>query len=228
MLSEETYQNVFDWELVCSKGGVKVHHRIFCPLSGTDTLPYMAEILATQLSRFYVESNLFKREEWHTSTLKDDSSVQFSFEYPISSDLYASREGDLDKVKNSLFRDFGELHKYDRPVVDQLAIAEHCWQKTQVLKIFELGAIIVSYTNAVESWLNLELPGWNSKSERERGGAYKAVKSSHLWPLAGKVGELWRLRKKGVHRGPDLEPVAKNDVERARELTLDILCGRES
>jgi cytoplasmic iron level regulating protein YaaA (DUF328/UPF0246 family) len=50
MLSEETYQNVFDWELVCSKGGVKVQHRIFRPLTGTDTLPYMAEILATQLS----------------------------------------------------------------------------------------------------------------------------------------------------------------------------------
>jgi hypothetical protein len=217
LLSEELYQRVFDWERICSKAGVQVHHRVFRPIAGSDTLPFIAQVLGTQLSRFYEESNLFKHGKWRTPHRDHpDSFVKFSFEYPLGSDRNATREGGLDKAYKSILASEPKLSKLPFAVLNRLVVAEHSWQKTQSERNFDFGALIVSYAKSVEHWLHSELGDWGTKP------VHAAVVHSHLRRLTRDVRELWWLRNNGAHPKPELE-LTKVHVEQARTLALKIL-----
>ncbi len=217
LLSEELYQGLFDWERVCSKARVQVHHRVFRRITGSDALPFIAQVLATQLTAFYEESNLFRHGKWRTpSPNSQNSLVKFSFEYPLGSDDSAAREGGIDKAHKSILADNPILSKLPFEVLKRLVVAEHSWQRAQSQRHFDFGALCVSYAKAVEQWLHSELGDWGSKP------VSAAVNQSHLRRLTEDVGELWRLRNSGAHTEPKCE-VTKSHVRDARRLALRIL-----
>jgi hypothetical protein len=228
LLSEELYQGLFNWERLCSKARVQVHHRVFRRITGSDSLPFIAQVLATQLTGFYEESNLFKHGKWRTPYRNSENSfVKFSFEYPLGSDDSATRKGGIEKAHKSILAGNPRLSTLPFEVLKRLVVAEHSWQKTQSERTFDFGALIVSYTKSVEHWLHSELGDWGMKP------VSPTVNHSHLRRLTEDVGELWRLRNKGAHTHPEVE-VTKAHVREARILALKIIshgleinsCGR--
>ena len=132
LLSEEQYQRVFNWNTIRSKTEIRVHHRIFRPLEGTDILPWIAKLLARRLPRFYEESELFKDGEW--LDIEPGSHVEFSFEARIGDDQTASREGHLASARRSILAYNPELEILPPDVLEQLAAAEHSLRKAQEIK----------------------------------------------------------------------------------------------
>jgi hypothetical protein len=101
LLSEETYQKAFDWEEV-SKQGASMHHRIFQGVAGLDTLPWAAIILGTHLVRFEESRECFRDGEWFELCTDDKQKILFGFESKLKADTLATREGDLDHVRQSV------------------------------------------------------------------------------------------------------------------------------
>ncbi|HEV2486227.1 MAG TPA: peroxide stress protein YaaA [Terracidiphilus sp.] len=210
LLSEELYQEVFDWERICSVPGVRVHHREFRPLAGTDALPFIARMLATQLPRFYDESALFKDGEWYSCSLQSGSAVEVNFQ--------PAPKADMNRAIASILRDDPSLRALPDDLLQELAAAENTWQSAQSIAGFDPGACAVLYTKCVEHWLHIEMPDWYSGS---RVSAYDAVRRNRdLKSLADDVNTLWRIRNRAAHSG---QATTKTSVKNARNLVLRIL-----
>jgi hypothetical protein len=63
LLSEEIYQDIFDWEKIGGRN-VTIHHRIFQGLAGPDILSWVARILGKNLGRFSEADDRFQNDVW--------------------------------------------------------------------------------------------------------------------------------------------------------------------
>jgi hypothetical protein len=243
LLSEESYQEVFDWNLIASKGRVRVHHRIFRPLSGRDTLPCIAQILASRLRRFCEGPDQFRRGKWIKCSDEEGSLDEFGFEFPIGQVHGAAREGDAQEVREWILKHHSQVRTLATEILDDLVLAELSWQKIQRLKSFDYGCLIVSYAKPVERWLTWMVMGVVPEnavrltyarpesqarrvaSERRKPPRLQellnAVREKHHWAaLAPSIEELWDLRGKGAHASKQR---TRDDLTTARSLAFNIL-----
>jgi hypothetical protein len=220
LLSEESYQSVFDWQRIDSLLGVHVHHRVFSPVTGGDALPYSAQILAESLPRFYEKKGLFKDGEWETvnAPSEPDPPVLFTFEYPLQSDQSAAREGSTNEVRRGILDRHPEMAMLPDAVLDDLVVAESSWQKVQDLREFAFGGLIAWFARCVERWLYLAEPRWREKY-KSPGNAFGGIRV--LWPFEENVRKLFRLRRK-AHAPYE---ATKRDLKDARDLTFVVMSG---
>lgn len=220
LLSEELYQEIFDWDRL-RQAGIEAYHRVCRPLAGPDILPLAANVLATQLPRFYEDSQRFKRGIWLTHSLQPGSSVAFSFEDPLGTDPRATREGGTDRARESILKVNPRFCEISHEILQELVLAEHSWQKVESSKNFHFGALVVSYATPVQHWVETKIPDDQLQERREGWGMPRIKPSGSIWsPLAHDVDELWTMRNKGAHEGA--KTTAK-DVQKARSLTYNIL-----
>jgi hypothetical protein len=211
LLSEERYQGAFNWARICRATGTRVHHRIFRPpITGTDALPLIAQMLATYLDRFHEESSLFQPGKWVALPTSLGPKYEFSFEYP--------RKNEWDRLLERILADYPALRTHSREVLEQVGMAEISWQKAKQLDRFDFGAIIVSYWKCVEVWLESVWPGWETRYRTARQAIHG---NPAWWEIARDVDSLSSLRGSGAHASRIAK--TKADVERARRLTLQIL-----
>ncbi len=215
MLSDEIYQKAFDWRRISGKG-VRVHHRCFHPpVSRTDGIPLIAQVLATHLGRFCEESGVFRNGETMAFPPNLGSRHKFDFEYP--------RTSEKDKIFESICCELPALQTLPLTVRDRLTKAEASRLNAKPHADFDSGALIVSYTKCIEAWLRLVSPGINARSV---GWIYNVVQSRRgLRDLETDVRVLWKLRGEGgAHDGPEK---TSDDLENARTLALKILSDGE-
>lgn len=207
LLSDELYQDVFDWKSVRENSDVKVHHRDFRPPSiGPDSLTSIAQVLNAYLRRFYQEDCLFRDGEWYSLNPTPGCKQKFRFEYP--------RVPERDKVLELLCLNHPLLRTLPREVCEQLSRAEISRLAAAHVCEFDVGTLIVSYTKCFELWLNAFVHGWRRKFRSPRETVRQLAE---FRPLARDVNDLWDLRRPGAHAEPGA------DLERARSLTLKIL-----
>lgn len=214
LLPDELYQSAFAWERIHSLAGVRVHHRVFRPISGTDTLPYIAQILATRLPRFYESgSGLFEDGEWLECPIKEGRTVQFRFEPLIRTDM--------EKALAALIYEFPLLESLPNDLLRELALAEDFWQKGRRLwKGDDLGIFAIAFAKCFEHWLREVVPNW-VPTDPKRVPPDKAIqKDPALKNLADDVRKLWDIRNRAAHT---VQKTTLTSAERARSLVLKVL-----
>jgi hypothetical protein len=222
LLSEETYQKAFDWEEV-SKQVASLHHRIFQGVAGLDILPWLATILGTHLDRFEESRERFRDGEWLECCTDDKLKILFGFESKLNADTLATREGDLNHVRQAVLRAHPSLEWLPRQVFEDLVLAEHSRLKVERLPRFDFGAVIVSFTKVVERYFKTVLPG--CPPQPQFGEIIAAIKLRRGWmALRWELQELSKLRGEGgAHPGNR----NVNDLLRARGLAFNILVSGE-
>lgn len=220
LLPDELYQSAFAWERIHSLPGVRFHHRAFRPIAGTDTLPYIAQILATQLPRFYEGSNaLFEDGEWFPCPIQGGQTVQFRFEPMIRTDL--------EKARAVLLYEHPSLESLPDELLRELALAEDFWQKGRRLwKNDDLGVFAVAFAKCFEHWLCVVEPSWNPRDPGKKPpykvvlDAFKRNGLKHHENLGGDVKELWTIRHDAAHAG---QKATLTRANRERSLVLKVL-----
>jgi hypothetical protein len=193
LLSEETYQKVFDWEEV-SKQGVSLHHRIFQGVAGADILPWVARILGTQLHSFGESKERLQNGTWIDCPFDDHRVIRFGFESKVKEDPLATREGDLDEAQHSVLRTHANLHGLPKEVFEDLVLAEHSWLKVERLPRFDFGAVIVSFTKVVERYFKAVLP--ECPLRPQFGKIIDLIEKRRGWMVL-----RWELRELALLRG---------------------------
>lgn len=219
LLSEETYQTVFDWKRVASSG-VQVFHRVFMSCSGPDILPRIASIMTAQLQSFFQGPSQFQRQTLYPVP-GETLPVHFAFEYPIGAIPHADREGESEDIRRQFSKELPHVEKTFPLSLQQLALAEHSFRKTSSVKQFDHGVLIVSFAKSVEHVLRTvcRSPVWADK--RTFGQLVGELKDRRIWcHLWRQLDELHELRDSGAHSARVLTP---SDLDRARQLALEIL-----
>jgi hypothetical protein len=214
LLSEAAYQELFGWEKI-ARAGVQVYHRIFKGLAGTNILSSLATILARKLPRFYRRTQRFECDQWYNLPGDRDSPIRYGFESQIGRNLEATREGELKEPREAVLETYPELKTVPGAALDALALAEHSWEKVRHLNAFDFGAMTVSYTKAVESYLLQVVP--NCPSGVALGALRKHVISMKGWQeLDRPLRTLIDLR--GAHPGRS----AREHVDTVRDYVLQV------
>lgn len=222
-LSESYYQYVFNWERVSgiSLVGARIYHRIFKADAGSDALPKIATVLVRYLNRL-CDGVAPKFNEWVTLTSATGSSFDFSFEQKLGDNQEAAREGLLLTKRQVLDQDEW-LTALPGEALDQWVLAEHAWQQVQAEEQCDFGAIVVSFTKAVEGFFRPIVSREISKESASLNDIVRVLstaKFAHLG-LTGDVRDLKRFRDRGAHsNGP---AITRHQVPQARELALGIL-----
>ena len=222
LLSEGIYQDAFDWERIGGIAGVHVHHRVFRPISGTDTLPYIAEVLSGRLADFYNGSDAFRDGHWNTCGRTSGRAVEFKFEFPL--------QGDLDKSVNDILDEFPGLRCLPGGIFDKLSVAETSWQMAQVLTGIDYGIFVVAYAKCFEEWADSMMPGWGEQIEGQtsnRGIQPRRQNPTSVFKTNRKLAFLenaartfWEIRGLGAHSGKGL---TRTKVNKARQLVLKVM-----
>jgi hypothetical protein len=222
LLSESTYQKLFNWVKV-SSSGIRVYHRIFKGIAGPDILSTLATLLAGRLQDFFPGPREFQRKEWYELQGHDRSSVEFGFEFPLDSNPLATREGEIEEARALLLETYLSLRMVPDVELHPLVLAEHSWRKVRNLAAFDFGVIIVSYAKAVESYLRAVVRGCPPKTDVRDIAVYVAKLREGHWPeLSSHLHRLADLRGPGgAHPGKK----EKDDVLLARHLALEIILG---
>jgi hypothetical protein len=219
LLSEETFQRVFDWKRIASSCG-PVYHRVFMSCSGPDVLPRIASIMTGHLANFCEGPTQFQPHTLYTVP-GESPPVHFAFEYPIGAMPYADREGESKGIRKQLSMEYPDLEKFFPFSLEQLALAEHSLRKTSSLKMFDYGVLIVSFAKSVEHVLRTVCPSPVRPDKRTFGQLVGELKERRIWShLWRHLDELHELRDSGAHSAKMLTP---SDLDRGKHLTHDIL-----
>ena len=175
LLSEELYQDIFKWDRLRDEG-IEAYHRVCTPLAGPDILPLVANVLATQLPRFYEDSQRFKRGTWMPYPFQPEASVKFSFEDPLGTDPKATREGGTDQARESILKENPGFCDLPAKILEELVLAEHSWQKVESSKNFYFGALVVSYATPVQLWVQTKIPV-DQRRKRQRNMEHAAYQA---------------------------------------------------
>ena len=214
LLSEESYQLVLDWNKIASCD-VKVFHRIFKNSAGPDILSSLATILATQLHRLSQGTDRFEREQWYTLPGVPDA---FGFEAVLFDNPGSAREDVKKDALRRILDEFKELRTLPRRILDGFALAEGSWQIVQPLREFDYGAIIVSYSRAVESYFTWKYPQLKANP---LGTIAREIRNLPRGEIAGKaLQELANLRRIAAHGPHSALALTKTQVLEARRLTF--------
>jgi hypothetical protein len=113
LLSESIYQSVLDWRDLRS---APVYHRIFCGISGPDTLAPLATILARGVSKFSGGSGSYEFG-WYPLEGEAGGGSEFGFEPEIGVDKRATREpppeqDEIRRLQEMLARERSELSAF--------------------------------------------------------------------------------------------------------------------
>jgi hypothetical protein len=146
LLSESLYQSLFAWEKI---QGAAVYHRIFKGVSGPDTLAALARILASGTSGFGAGTY---KQEWR-QLIGGEEPLDFGFESKLGHDPMATREGDVETIRNRLFKEQTWLNRLSEPLCEALVLAELSWRKVEDLPKYEWGGVVVSFIKPVERFL---------------------------------------------------------------------------
>jgi hypothetical protein len=197
LLSESTYQHMFNWGKIA---GVQVYHRVFKGLAGPDVLPKLAMILGKELPSFCSGSKRFGYDEWYRLPGDRESSIRYGFESQIGRKLDATREGELEETRKVVLERFPRLNEVPE-ALERLVLAEHSWEKVRNFEAFDFGAMIVSFSKAVECYL-------------------QQVEDKKGWPDLGLLlHQLKILRSGGAHPAGQRK---REHVALARSLALGI------
>jgi hypothetical protein len=90
LLSDSSYQSVFDWERLAGTGS-RIYHRIFKADAGPDSLSKIATILVRHLDEICDGRPEF--DKWLRLISIRGSSFEFSFEKSLNKNAEAAREG---------------------------------------------------------------------------------------------------------------------------------------
>ncbi len=222
LLSEEAYQGVFDWSKIESNG-VLIWHRVFQGIAGPDTLPCIANILSASLARFGDGDNRFTDGPRYQCGDGDGGRVTFGFERRIGAERWATREGEMEAARKRLLAECPSLGDLPSRVFEMLAKAEHSWSKVRPLRQFDFGAVIVSFTKAVECYFREIEP---ECPQGAFGLVIGYLGSRPRWRhIVRDLEELNTLRRSGgAHPG---EERTKIDLQSARSLALDVISRAE-
>jgi hypothetical protein len=223
LLSEMTYQKLFDWEKV-AEAGARVYHRVFRNFAGPDVLPKLATILARELPRFTGEGEQFELNRWYELQV-DDTTLEYGFEYPLGTNAQAAREGDTTETRNRLLETHPCLRRLRPEVLNQIILAEHSWRIVEPSCQFDFGVIIVAFAKAVEYYLRqqglgLREEGHGDGESLTLGSFVHMVQGTRWSPLQRSIRKLNELRNAGAHSGRDY---GSKDVRSARDHAFDIL-----
>jgi hypothetical protein len=199
LLSESAYQRLFNWGKIAASG-VQLYHRVFKGLAGPDVLVKLAVTLAKEFPRFYGGARRLGYDEWYPLPGDRSSPVRYGFEPRIGTKLDATREGELEETRKVVLEVYPRLEEVPE-ALERLALAEHSWEKARNLEAFDFGALIVSFTKAVECYLR------QVKIRKDR---------SDLGTL---LRQLKSLRVGGAHAAG---PRTREHVALARNLALSI------
>jgi len=210
-LSEESYQLAVDWERI-TDCDMLVFHRMFKNSAGPDILPNVGAILGKHLNRVISGAAQFSAGRWYAAP---GANEEFGFETRLFENPDAARENPQLEARRSLLREYPSLRSLPSRILSLFQLAETSWLQVQSLKEFDFGAVILSYSRAVESFLRSLRP------EFGRLTLGPIVKNLGQWPLwespMKKLEQLVDLRNNAVHSDRRIE---KKDVPRARKLSL--------
>lgn len=220
MLSESSYQKMFDWKRI-RNSGVEVLHRIFLGFAGPDILSPAAKLICREIDHFISgEQQQFGCGPWYGTGDQGDR-IQFGFEYPIGS-RSATREGDIDRVRRELGSTFAELRDYYPACFDQLVLAEHSLRTVEHLNDLDFSVMVVSFSKAVERFLKQVMPAHRKEDIRTLGelilelGEHPKIKH-----LQRDAKTLNGLRRPGAHE--IIVDYTPGDAKRARTAAINIL-----
>ncbi len=210
LLSESDYQAPFVWQKIQKAA---VYHRVFKDVSGPDVLTRLAQVLAEGTTGFAQGSF---RQGWYRVA---DNAEGFGLELKLGEDRFATREGDVDKVRSQLVEQQRWLNRLSKPLSEALVLAEASWRKVQDLPVYEWGGVAVSFIKPVERLLK----DCRHLSGRETlGDVLHDIRTARGWTeIYPQVQQLNDLFIRGKHLA---EPaLSRTEVPTARSLTFEIL-----
>ena len=215
LLSDSSYQSVFDWERLAGTGS-RIYHRIFKADAGPDSLSKIATILVRHLDEICYGRPEF--DKWLRLISIRDSSFEFSFEKSLNKNAEAAREGLLLTERQVLDQN-PWLARVPAKVFNQWILAEHNWRQVQGPGDCDFGASVISFARAVEGFFRHEM-----KNEEASFRHILAELSKSRFARLGLYGDLSDLkeyRDRGAHSSGS--PVRQSEAIAARELALNIL-----
>lgn len=213
LLSDSSYQQLFDWGKVASSGA-RVFHRIFKEIAGPDVLPKLARVLSERLDHFSFGLEQFQRNKWYM--LEDGT--EFSFEFPIGDNRLALREGDIRAAQEEILKDRAELNKLPPYVLNMLVLAEHSFARVRSIETFDFGTVVVSFSKPVEAYFRNVVPGTSHRASIHEIAS--KLKGRREWfDVCSQLRQLGDLRGRGAHPGS----TTRQDLTTARSLSLNIL-----
>lgn len=212
LLSEEEYQNAFQWKRV-EELGLEVRHRVFRHSHGPDILTDLATLVARELPRFCPDaSGRYQPEEWYE--LQNGSS-QFRFESYVF--------GEVDHLQLSLKESHPFLNRVPDQTLEDLCLAEALWQKVRKTRNIPLRSVVISFATAVEGYIRSTIPALSDKMLGNAAHVSRDVPP--LAPIANDLERLNNLRARAAHRSSydKDEGLKKEDVEEVRRLTYRVI-----
>jgi hypothetical protein len=210
LLSESAYQASFAWEKI---QGAAVYHRVFKDVAGPDVLTRLAQVLAEGINGFAERTY---RQGWYRV---GDNAEGFGLESTVGEDRFATREGDVDKVRGQLAAQQPWLNRLPKPLSEAIVLAEASWRKVQDLPIYEWGGVAVSFIKPVERQLK---DVRHLKGRETLGDVLHDIRSARGWTaIYPQVQQLNDLFIRGKHLA---EPaLSRAEVPTVRYLAFEIL-----
>ncbi|MCD6192679.1 MAG: peroxide stress protein YaaA [Candidatus Aminicenantes bacterium] len=155
-LSEESYQEVFDWQRVYnySPRDIKCYHRVFKKKAGPETLINSArfikyEFMGDTNMRVNLRHNVFIKKDYFD---EEGEAILFEPKLRITRKEVA-REGVLEEMPK-LKLEYGEVwDAFPQIVKNEIANAEYTYKKSLDLKDFDFTSSSICLCKAIEIWI---------------------------------------------------------------------------
>ena len=155
-LSEESYQEVFDWQRVYnySPRDIKCYHRVFKNKAGPETLINSARFIKYE---FMGDTNMrvnLKHDVFIKKNYFDEEGEAILFEPQLRiTRKEVVREGVLEEMPK-LKLEYGEVwDAFPQIVKNEIANAEYTYKKSKDLKNFDFTSSSICLCKAVEIWI---------------------------------------------------------------------------
>ena len=221
LLSENAYQNMFDWTRIESTmlgREPRLYHRIFLRCEGPDVLFHLAKVCGKQLPRFLPsDPQHFEAGPWY-SVPDADRFPKFGFETKIGSKTEATREGEVASALRSMLNQNERLKLVrDEGALRQLALAEVSWKKVRDASAFDFGSIALAYAKSAEAFFRRALRDCPPRASL--GAIARLASADRRWlSMKNDLEKLAGIRDRGAH--PRGMPVGKPEVDFARRTVI--------
>jgi len=158
LLSEEAYQNVFDWSRIYRKERIKCFHRAYKLKTGPETLINSAQFLKREFMESDKEEPPLFQDKYISKDYFDDPNEKILFESKVkTTNKEVAREG-IQEVYPELKKSYGQAwDSLSIEIRNLIANSEYSYIKNRDLSDYDFTSSSICLSKAVEIWLEKKI-----------------------------------------------------------------------